>query len=119
MKTAEIAEKLAAHCRQNNWEAAQKELYANDAVSIEQEEGPVFAKETRGLAAIREKGHKFAAMIEQVYSTEVSAPLVAGDAFALILSMDLKMKGQGRTKMTELGVYVTKDGKIISEQFFN
>ena len=35
MKTTEIAEKLVAYCREAKWEAAQKELYADDAISIE------------------------------------------------------------------------------------
>jgi hypothetical protein len=32
--------------------------------------------------------------------------------------MDVTMKGQGRMQMTELCVYVVKDGKIVSEQFY-
>jgi hypothetical protein len=119
MTNQEIAQKLAAYCRKGQWEAAQKELYAQNAVSIEQEGSLVFEKETKGLPAIIEKGHTFDAMIEKVYSYEASEPIVAGDAFAFVLTMDLDMKGRGRAKMSELAVYTAENGKIVSEQFFN
>lgn len=78
---------------------------------------PAFAKETKGLAAIIEKGHKFNALIETVHSHSVSEPLVAGSSFACTMHMDVTMKGQGRRNMTELCVYNVQDGKIVSEQF--
>lgn len=118
MTTQEIADKLAAYCKKGEWEAAQKELYAKDVTSIEPQATPAFAKETKGLDAIIEKGHKFNAMVEKYHSIEVSNPLVSGDAIALVLKMDLEMKGHGRTAMSEIAVYQVKDGKIISEQFF-
>jgi len=118
INTTEIAGRLVAHCREAKWEAAQRELYANDAVSIETKPSPVFEKETKGLNAIIEKGHKFDSMIEKVYSVSVSEPLVAGDSFVCTMAMDVKMKGQDRMKMAELCLYQVKDGKIISEQFF-
>jgi hypothetical protein len=33
------------------------------------------------------------------------------------MTLDVKMKGRDRWKMTELCVYHVKDGKVISEQF--
>ena len=118
MTTEEIASKLVAYCRKGEWEGAQRELYAKDAVSTEPEASPAFEKETKGLDAIIEKGHKFNAMVEKYHSIAVSEPLVAGDAFAVTLAMDLTMKGRGRTPMSEVAVYTIKDGKIASEQFF-
>jgi hypothetical protein len=118
MTTKEIADRLVAYCKDAEWENAQRELFAADAVSIEPYETPEFAKETRGLKAIAEKGRKFAEMVEHVYSLEVSSALVAGNSIALTLTMDIKMKGQERYKAPELCVYQVKDGKIISEQFF-
>jgi hypothetical protein len=117
MKTEEIAKKLVEFCREAKWEAAQKELYAADVVSIEPQATPVFAKETRGLAAIIEKGHKFNAMVEKLHAISVSDPVVAGSSFACAMQMDITMKGQGRMNMGELCVYDVKDGKIVSEQF--
>ena len=119
MSTQQVATRLAELCRQGQFEAAQKELFADDAVSIEQHESAHFSKETKGLRNIIEKGHKWNEMVEQVHSCSVSQPLIAGNAFALTLGLDVTMKGQGRMHMEEVCVYeVNKDGKIASEQFF-
>ena len=117
MKIEEIAQRLVAHCREQKWEAAQRELFANDAVSLEPEASPAFAKETKGLPAIIEKGHKFNAMVEKVHALKVSDAVVANNSFACTMNMDVTMKGQGRMNMTELCVYEVEDGKIVSEQF--
>lgn len=117
MNTAEIAKRLVALCREQKWEAAQKELYSVDAVSIEPYETPGFPKETKGLPGILEKGRRFVGMVEQMHSLTVSEPMVAGSSFACIMSMDVSMKGQGRMNMAELCVYDVKDGKIVSERF--
>jgi hypothetical protein len=118
MSTQQIASRLAELCSQGKFEAAQQELFADNAVSIEQQATPDFPKETKGLKNIIEKGHKWEANVEQVHSCSASKPLVAGNAFALTLSLDVTMKGRGRMKMEEVCVYEVKDGKIASEQFF-
>lgn len=117
MNTQDIADRLVVLCRQADWSAAQKELYAEDAVSIEPEATPIFPKETRGLDAIIEKGRKFDSLVETMHSLSVSDPLVAASSFACTLQMDMTIKGQGRMNVTELCVYNVKDGKIVSEQF--
>jgi hypothetical protein len=61
MTTSEIAEKLISYYREGKWEEAQKELYAEDVVSIEAEASPVFDKITKGLPAIIEKGIRLTA----------------------------------------------------------
>jgi hypothetical protein len=118
MSTQQIAARLAELCRQGEFEAAQKELFAKDAVSIEQHETPEFPKETKGLNAIIDKGHKWSSSVEKVHSCTASTPLVAGNAIAMTLELDVTMKGRGRMKMEEVCVYEVKDGKIASEQFF-
>lgn len=117
MTTEAIAKRLVALCRDQKWEAAQRELYAANVLSIEPHASPGFEKETRGLPAIIEKGHKFVASVETMHALGVSDPVVAGSSFACVMSMDVTMKGQGRMKMAELCVYEVKDGKVISEQF--
>lgn len=117
MTTQAIADRLVALCREAKYEQAQKELYADDAVSKEPYATPAFAQETKGLPAIIEKGHKFTAMIETMHSTSVSDPIVAGSSFACVMRLDVTMKGQGRMDMSELCVYDVKDGKIVSEAF--
>jgi hypothetical protein len=114
----QIATRLAQYCRNEQFSLAQQELYAEDAVSIEPFEIPGFDKETRGLKSLKEKDRQFSSMVESRHGTTVSQPLIAGNAFAFVLTMDIKMKGKAREKLTELCVYTVKDGKIISEQFF-
>jgi hypothetical protein len=118
MNTQQIAERLAALCKEGNWSQAQKELYANDCVSIEPEASAGFAKEVKGMAAIGKKGKDFDAMVETTHGISVSQPLVTGNSIAFVLDMDMTMKGRPRGKMAELCVYTVKDGKIASEQFF-
>jgi len=118
MNTEQIANRLAELCRQGDFDKAQKELFAEDAVSIEPEASAGFEKETKGLAAMAEKGKRFSEMVEEVYSIAVSEPIVGGNAFAISLNMDVTMKGQGRGPMSEICVYRVRDGKIASEQFF-
>src|SRR5690242_20564620 len=47
MTTQQIANRLAELCRKGEWATAQNELFAKDAVSIEQMDSPGFSKETR------------------------------------------------------------------------
>jgi hypothetical protein len=117
MSTKEIAGRLVELCRQGDFEKAQKELYADDAVSIEPHSTPDFQKETKGLDAILEKGKKWATMVEQYHDMKVSEPLLAENSFAITIFMSVTMKGRGRMDLTELCVYQVKDGKIVSESF--
>lgn len=118
MSTQQIAARLAELCNKGEFETAQKELFADDAVSIEQQESPGFPKETKGLQAIIQKGHHWASSLEQVHGCSASKPLVAGHAIAMTLAMDVTMKERGRMKLEEVCVYEVKDGKIASERFF-
>jgi len=117
MTTKEIADRLVALCRQGKFEDAQKELFAENVVSIEPYAQPGFDKETKGLPAIMEKGRRFMSTIEKVYSLSVSDPVVGGNAFACNMEMDVKMKGEDRMQMAEVCIYQVKDGKVISEEF--
>jgi hypothetical protein len=118
MTTAQIAQRLVALCREQKWEPAQRELYADDAVSIEPYDSPMSAKETKGLAGIIEKGRRFSAMVETMHSLKISEPIVASNTFACTMHLDVTFKGQPRMQMGEVCVYQVKDGKIVSEQFF-
>jgi len=118
MTTHEIASRLVVLCRQGQYETAQKELFGKDAVSVEPYATPAFEKETKGLDAIIEKGHKFESMVVEMHQLEVSEPMVATNSFSCTMHMDVTMKEQGRMNMTELCVYEVKDGKIIRETFY-
>ena len=118
MTTNEIGKRLAELCKKGEFETAQKELFAEDVVSIEPFPSPAFEKETHSLDKIIEKGHKFEDMVETTHSINVSEPLIATNSIAFTLEMDITMKGRPRETMSEICVYKVKDGKIISEEFF-
>ena len=118
MSNQEIAARLVDLCRTGQYETAQRELYADDAVSIETQMMPGFDKETTGLEAIIKKGHTFDSMVETIHGGEVSEPIIAANAIAFTLSLDATWKGGQRSNLTELCVYQVKDGKIVFEQFF-
>ena len=116
MNTHQIAARLVELCRQGQFEAAQTELFADDAVSIEPDGAPMEIAE--GLAAIQEKGRQFMANVEQMHGIEISEPLVAGSFFSVSMTLDTTFKGQGRVRMEEICVYEVAAGMIVSEQFF-
>ena len=118
MSVNQIAARLVELCRQGKYDTAQQELFAQDAVSIEPNASPAFEKETKGLDAITEKGHKWEQMVQETHNLTVSEPLIAANSFACTMRMDVTMKEQGRMDFTELCVYQVKDGKIVSEEFF-
>lgn len=118
MSTTEIASRLVDLCKKGDFETAQRELFADDAVSIEPYSTPEFEQETKGLDAIIRKGEKWKAMVKEYHGMTVSAPLVSDSSFAVTMWLDVTMQGDKRMAMTELCVYHVKDGKIISEQFF-
>jgi hypothetical protein len=118
MTTNQIANRLVELCRQGQFETAQKELFAKDAMSIEPNASPAFDKETKGLNAIMEKGKKWENMVESMNKLEVSEPMVASNSFACTMHMDVTMKNKEHWDMTELCTYTIKDGKIVVEQFF-
>ena len=119
MSTETVAKRLVAMCRHGQFEEAQHELYAKDAVSTEPEaaaNGPL--GNVKGLDAILEKGRRFQANIVEVHGVEVSDPIVAGNWFSASMTLDVTMKEYGRITMTEICVYHVKDDKIDSELFF-
>ncbi|MEP7258708.1 MAG: SnoaL-like domain-containing protein [Flavitalea sp.] len=118
MTTQEIATRLSQLCRKGEFETAQKELFADDVISIEPYAANGFEKETKGLANIFKKGLQFAETTEKLHGIKVSEPIVTNQSFAFILDMDVTMKKGGRMNMAELCVYKVKDGKVISEEFF-
>ena len=119
MNTQQVADRLVELCRKGDYDQAQQELYANDAVSIEPDGLPPGALgNARGLDAIREKGRQFNQRIETIHDSRVGDPVVAGHWFSVPMGMDVTMKDRGRMDMNELAVYHVHDGKIVQEQFF-
>jgi hypothetical protein len=92
-------------------------LFAEDVQSIE----PPTAKglpNARGKAAVRQKGEAIVSQVEVVHGAATTAPVVGGNFFAVGRSLDMTVRGVGRTQLNEVMVYEVKDGKIVREQFF-
>jgi len=117
MTIHKIAIRLAELCHTGQYSQAHKELYADNAISIEPEHAQVFAT-VKGLDNIIQKGEQFRNMIEKVHNTYATEPIVAGNFIALGIGIDATLKGKGRTNMEEMALYEVKDGKIVKEQFF-
>ena len=119
MNTEAIAKRLVELCRTGEYEKAQRELYADNAVSVEPEGAPAGALgNAQGLAAILEKGRKFGESIEALHSASCSDAVVAENWFSVSMGLDATFKGMGRVAMKEICVYRVHDGKIVREQFF-
>jgi len=112
----EVANRLVELCRQANYSGAVDELYASNVLSIESAGAP--AERVEGIEGVREKGKQFAEMLEEHHGVEVSDPIVADNFFSVNMTLDVTMKGSGRSKMEEIAVYEVKDGKVVKEQFF-
>jgi hypothetical protein len=117
MTTKEVATLLVDMCRKGQVEEAKEKLFAENIISIEPGEG-VLPKETKGMDAIRKKAELFISLVENFYGSTISDPLVAGDYFCITWVSDLQMKGEDRKTNSELCVYKTRGGKVISEEFF-
>jgi hypothetical protein len=107
----------SSYAREGKYDEAQDELYAQDAVSIEME-GSQGLGNAKGIDAIREKGRQFNESVEAVHGSSVGDPIVTGNWFAVVMTLDATMKGRGRVNMQEICVYQVRHGKIVREQFF-
>jgi hypothetical protein len=106
METARIAARLVALCREGRFEQCYDELFAEDAGNIkmpEMADGPL--GDARGLPAMRRKAQAWFEGVEQVHSVAVGEPVVAGNWFAVALSLDATFEGRGRMAMDELCPY--------------
>jgi hypothetical protein len=119
MNIEAIAARLVELCREGKFEEAQRELYAADALSIEPDELPPGALgNVKGMQPIFEKKRQFQARLEQVHGISMSDPLIAGNWFTAVLTLDATAKGGGRVNLKEICGYRVQNGKVVHEQFF-
>ena len=117
METNEIANKLVASCKAGDFETPYQELYSPNIVSIEND-GTGENARVEGFEGLQKKGEWWKENFE-VHNTTVSEPIVADNWFSVRFEMDTTHRPSGhRSTMSEIGVYQTKDGKIVKEQFF-
>jgi SnoaL-like domain len=116
MKTEEVAQKVMELVRKQAWYEALDTLYDKDIVSVEAglDGSP---PETRGKEGVRGKIDWWVNAME-VHSFTAAGPFVAHDRFVVQYDADVTDKSsKQRRKMSEVGVYTVKNGKIVREEF--
>ena len=117
MSTEEIATKLVEYCRKGEWMQAVNDLYARDIVSVEAREMENMPAEMRGIDQVRGKTEWFENSFE-VHGAKVGGPFVARDTFVVQFDIDVTDKAsKKRMQMSEVGIYIVKDGKVAREEF--
>ncbi len=118
MTLNELANELVAGCREGRARANLKNLYADDAVSVEAMDMGN-GRETHGLAGIDGK-HKWWEDNHDMTGGAVQGPFMNGDdRFAVFFTAEGIARSDGKPfSMAEVGVYHVKDGKITREEFF-
>src|SRR5437763_16346287 len=112
MSTEEVAKKVVELVRKQAWYEALDTLYDNDVVSVEATE-----PETRGKEGVHGKIDWWVNAME-VHSFDASEPFVGNDRFVVQYDAEITdKKTKERRKLSEVGVYTVKNGKIVREEF--
>ncbi|HEY4209185.1 MAG TPA: nuclear transport factor 2 family protein [Puia sp.] len=117
MTTQAIAARFHELAQQEKWFEIQDELFADNVRSIDPPASPYMGY-AEGKAAVRKKGEDFVSRIEGFHGASTTAPVVAGNHFAVGRQMEITVKPHGRIQMNEIMLYEVEDGRIVSEQFF-
>ncbi len=117
MKTEEVAKKVVELVRKQAWYEALDTLYDDDIVSVEAFSMSGGSPETREKEGVRGKIDWWVNAME-VHSFDASEPFVAHDRFVVQYDADVTDKSsKQRRKLSEVGVYTVKNGKIVREEF--
>lgn len=110
--TEEVAKKVVELVRKQAWHEALDSLYDDNIVSVEAT-GP----ETESKKGVRGKVDWWLDTFE-VHSFHASEPFVAKDRFVVQYDAEVSdKKTKERRKLSEVGVYTVKNGKIVREEF--
>jgi hypothetical protein len=117
MNTEEVAKRVVELVRKQAWYEALDALYDKDVVSVEAMGMTGESPETRGKEGVRGKIDWWVNAME-VHSFDASEPFVAHDRFVVQYDADVTDKqSKQRRQMSEVGVYMVKNGKIVREEF--
>jgi len=117
MNTEEIARKVVELVRKQAWYEALDTLYDDNIVSVEAYSGADGSPETRGKEGVRGKIDWWVNAMK-VHSFTANGPFVAPDRFVVQYDADVTEKESNeRRKISEVGVYTVKNGKIVREEF--
>ncbi len=119
MKTVEsVAYRLVELCREQKFEQAVKELYAENITSYDPagSTNPV----TKGYDAVRDNVVRFVEKTLELNDLRISDPIIADKFFSITMKMNCQMEGMpAAMPMDEVCVYHVLDGKIANEHFFH
>lgn len=113
MTTQEIAERLVNLFNQGKPTEAEKELYAQNSVSHEQNGLTV-----TGLEGVIEKTSQAGNSAREVHKLEAENPMINQDTFLIKFNSDITPQDGERTQGVEYGFYKVSDGKIVEEYFY-
>ena len=114
MDTKEVAQKVVGFVRKQAWYEAIDSLYDDNIVSVEADPGE---PETRGKEGVRGKIDWWVDAME-VHSFKASEPFAGHDRFVVQYDAEVTdKKTKERRKLSEVGVYTVKNGKIVREEF--
>src|ERR1043166_6153672 len=116
MSTEEVAKKVVELTQKQAWYEA-LDLYDDNIVSVEAYSMGGESSETRGKEGLRGKVDWWVNAME-VHSFDAKGPFVAHDRFVVQFDADATDKNtKERRKLSEVGVYTVKNGKIVREEF--
>jgi len=117
MNTEQVARKVVELVRKQAWYEALDTLYDDNIVSVEAFTMDGSSPETRGKEGVRGKIDWWVNAME-VHSFDAHGPFVGHDRFVVQYDADVTDKNsKERRKLSEVGVYTVKDGKIVREEF--
>ena len=117
MTTQEVAARFNELAQQEKWFEIQEELFAEHVKSIDPINSPYMGY-AEGKANVLKKGEDFVQKIQDFHGASTTAPIVAGNHFAVGREMEITIEGFGRIQLNEVMLYEVKDGEIVLEQFF-
>jgi len=110
--TEEVAKKVVELVRKQAWYEALDQLYDDNVVSVE-----ATAPDTQGKEGVRGKVDWWLNAM-QVHSFAAGEPFVGHDRFVVQYDAEVTDKeSKQRRKLSEVGVYTVKNGKIVREEF--
>jgi hypothetical protein len=117
MTTEEVAKKVVELVRKQAWYEALDTLYDDNIVSVEAYSAGGGPTETRGKEGVHGKIDWWVNAME-VHSFNASEPFVGHDRFVVQYDAEVSdKKTKERRKLSEVGVYTVKNGKIVREEF--
>lgn len=116
LTTVEVAKRFHELAQQEKWFDIQVEFFADHVKSIDPPGSPFFGC-AEGLDAVRRKGEEFLKKVTAIHGLSTTAPIVAGNRFAVGREMDITVEGHGRIQLNEIMLYQVENGKIVVEEF--